>query len=225
MRYVKYSSFIFLFIFCVLLLWSFLAPRKVVCKAADLRLTISTITYGEFVEFIPQTGIYDTTKGSAQITIPIDELYFDRMELGLIGTTTADSKDYLFTVTRVDSTVQNGRFTIEAKFQDDQPKVIHGASVRVRLRLNDPIQARLLPVGGFYKDTGGEWLLVLQNDGTVVKRPIKLGKKNIEHFVVLDGLNVGDRVITSSYENFVDDEDVDFDEVKDELNKLANKIK
>jgi hypothetical protein len=224
MRYFKYTFFILLTSLCVFLLWSLFSSRRTKFHhPRDIGPTISTITYGEFVEFIPQTGIYDTTKGKSQLTIPFDELYLDRIEPGLVATTSIDGKDYLLTITRVDSTIQNGRFTAEAKFQDTVPKMRHGASLRIRLRLNDPYQARLLPVGGFYKDTGGEWVLVLQHDGTVVKRPIKLGKKNTEHFVVLEGLNVGDRVITSSYENFVDDGEVDFDEVKDELDKLANK--
>ena len=61
----------------------------------------------------------------------------------------------------------------------------------------------LLPMGGFYKDTGGNWVFILENDGKAVRRDIKLGRKmGSEYFEVLDGLKPGDRVITSSYENF-----------------------
>ncbi len=222
MRYTKYTFFLLLTSLCVLLLWSLFSSRRAKFHhPRDIGPTISTITYGEFIEIIPQTGIYDTIKSKAHLTIPIDELYFDRMKPGLIAETSFGNQDYTLIVTRIDSVVQAGRFMIEAKFQDTLPKIRQNSFVRIRLMLSDPHPAVMVPVGGFYKDTGGKWILVLQNDGTVVKRSIKLGKKNTEHFEVLDGLKVGERVITSWYEDFLgDDGEVDFDAVKDEIEKF-----
>ncbi len=81
-----------------------------------------------------------------------------------------------------------------------------GLSLRLRIELGQASEELLLPVGGFYKDTGGNWVFVLTGDNKAVKRDIKLGRKNTENFEVLEGLQPGDRVITSSYENFGNNE-------------------
>ena len=93
-------------------------------------------------------------------------------------------------------------------FTGSQPDGIkRGQSLRIRLEFGNSQQALLLPLGGFYKDTGGNWVYVLDADGSrAVKRDIKLGAKNPEYFEVLDGLKDGDKVITSSYENFGNNE-------------------
>jgi HlyD family secretion protein len=93
-------------------------------------------------------------------------------------------------------------------FEGETPQGIRrGQSLRMRIELGQSAQGVLLPVGGFYKDTGGNWVFVLTADGTKAeKRNIKLGRKNPEHFEVLEGIKPGDRVITSSYENFGNNE-------------------
>jgi HlyD family secretion protein len=87
---------------------------------------------------------------------------------------------------------------------DTPPGIRRGQSLRLRIELGQSSEELLLPVGGFYKDTGGNWVYVLDGEGRAVKRTIRLGRKNTEHFEVLEGLEPGDRVITSSYENFGD---------------------
>jgi len=93
-------------------------------------------------------------------------------------------------------------------FVNETPQGIRrGLSLRMRIELGQSSEEVLLPVGGFYKDTGGNWVYVLEADGNrAVKRNVKLGRKNTEHFEVLEGLKPGDRVITSSYENFGNNE-------------------
>jgi HlyD family secretion protein len=76
----------------------------------------------------------------------------------------------------------------------------------LRIELGQSSEELLLPVGGFYKDTGGNWVFVLDSEGRAVKRDIKLGRKNTENYEVLEGLQPGDKVITSSYENFGNNE-------------------
>ena len=79
--------------------------------------------------------------------------------------------------------------------------------MRLRIELGQSSEELLLPVGGFYKDTGGNWVFVVEEDGgRAVRRDIKLGRKNTENFEVLEGLKPGDKVITSSYENFGNNE-------------------
>jgi HlyD family secretion protein len=93
------------------------------------------------------------------------------------------------------------------EFEGEGPKGIsRGQSLRLRIELGQSSEELLLPVGGFYKDTGGNWVFVLDNNNQAVKRDIKLGRKSPDYFEVLEGLQPGDRVITSSYENFGNNE-------------------
>jgi HlyD family secretion protein len=102
--------------------------------------------------------------------------------------------------------VTAGRFEVDMHFVGDAPTGIRrGQSLLLRIQLSQSSEELLLPVGGFYKDTGGNWVYVVQG-GQAVRRDIKLGRKNTENFEVLEGLQPGDQVITSSYENFGDNE-------------------
>jgi hypothetical protein len=216
MRYLKYTALGVVIIFCSFFLWSQTFGRRTICRLEHIGPTISTVTYGEFVEFIPLTAKYDTLQ---LVTAEVDQLYKDRIEVGLEATTSINNEDYSIIVTRVDSTMKDGRFLIEVKMTEPL-KSKYNETIRIRLRMDEPRMAVLLPVGGFYKDTRGEWILVIQDDGHVVKRSIRLGKKNTEHFEVIEGLKVGERVITSSYENFVDDGELDLEAVVDEMEEF-----
>jgi hypothetical protein len=216
MRYLKYTAFGVGLIFCCFFLWSYMAHRRTICRFEPTGPRISTVTYDEFVEFIPLTAKYDTLQ---LVTAEVDQLYKDRIEVGLKATTSINNEDYSIIVTRVDSVMKDGRFLIEGKMTE-LLKLKHNQTIRIRLRMNEPHMAVLLPVGGFYKDTQGKWVLVMQDDGHVVKRSIRLGKKNTEHFEVIEGLKVGEKVITSSYENFVDDGEFDLEAVVDEMEEF-----
>jgi hypothetical protein len=211
MRYFKYTALGVVIIFCSFFLWSRTFGRRTICRLEHIGTTISTVTYDEFVEFIPLTAKYDTLQ---LVTAEVDRLYKDRVEVGLEATTSINNEDYSIMVTRVDSAMKDGRFLIEGKMTEP-PKIKHNQTIRIRLRMNEPHMAVLLPVGGFYRDTQGKWVLVMQDDGHVVKRLIKLGKKNTEHFEVIEGLKVGERVITSPYEIFVEDGELDLEAVVD----------
>lgn len=143
--------------------------------------------------------------GSYKVRVPIDELYLPRITTGLHATTTFNNKEYELEIMYIYPTIQNGRFDVDMVFLGDTPPGIRrGQSLRLRIELGQSSEELLLPVGGFYKDTGGNWVYVLDGDNRAVKRSIKLGRKNTENFEVLDGLQPGDKVITSSYENYGD---------------------
>jgi HlyD family secretion protein len=140
-----------------------------------------------------------------KVKVPIDELYLPRISPGLRATTTFNNKDYELEIKYVYPGVTNGRFDVDMNFIGPTPPGIRrGLSLRLRIELGQPSEELLLPVGGFYKDTGGNWVFVLTPDGnSAEKRDIKLGRKmGSEYFEVLEGLQPGDKVITSSYENF-----------------------
>jgi len=144
--------------------------------------------------------------GSYKVRVPIDELYLPRISEGLRAETSFNNKDYMLEITYVYPGVTNGRFEVDMNFVGEAPKGIRrGQSLRLRIQLGLSSEELLLPVGGFYKDTGGNWVYVVKED-RAVKRDIKLGRKNTENFEVLEGLEPGEQVITSSYENFGDNE-------------------
>ena len=152
-----------------------------------------------------QVDIIDSYK----VRVPIDELYLPRITTGLSATTTLNNKSYKLEITYIYPTIEsNGRFYVDMNFVGETPPGIRrGQSLRLLILLGQSSEELLLPVGGFYKDTGGNWAFVLEDDDKAVKRDIKLGRKsgNIS-FEVLEGLEPGEQVVTSAYENFGDAE-------------------
>src|SRR5690606_31886849 len=101
-------------------------------------------------------------------------------------------------------------FEVDMIFTGESPQGIRrGQSVRIRLQLSDSEQSLLLPTGGFFKDTGGNWVFVISANGNAEKRNIRLGNKNPEFYEVLEGLVEGEKVIISGYENFGKNEILD----------------
>lgn len=171
----------------------------------DGQLSHPPLDPGQNVNIGQRLGWIDIV-GSYKVRVPIDELYLPRISEGLQATTSFNNKDYILEITYVYPGVTNGRFEVDMNFVGEEPQGIRrGQSLRLRIQLGQSSEELLLPVGGFYKDTGGNWVYVLEGD-QAVKREIKLGRKNTENFEVLEGLKPGDRVITSSYENFGDNE-------------------
>ena len=145
--------------------------------------------------------------GSYKVRVPIDEIYLPRISRGLHATCTFNNRDYELEITYVYPNITAGRFDVDMNFIGEVPEGIRrGQSLRLRIELGQSSEELLLPVGGFYKDTGGNWVYVLEGGNRAVRRDVKLGRKNTEHFEVLEGLQPGDKVITSSYENFGNNE-------------------
>ena len=134
----------------------------------------------------------------------IDEHYIARITKGLIGEFNFAGNAYRLQVIKVYPEVQEGRFEVDMEFTGEEPEGIRrGQTFRIKLELGIPAEAVMLPRGGFYQSTGGRWAFVLDDAGECAfKRPIRLGRQNTQMFEVLEGLEPGERVITSSYENF-----------------------
>ncbi len=142
-----------------------------------------------------------------KVRVPIDELYLPRIGQGLRGKFTLSGQDYELEISKIYPTITNGRFEVDMVFTGESPSGIRrGQSVRIRLELGQSEQSLLLPTGGFFKDTGGNWVFVLNSAGNAEKRNIRLGRKNPEFYEVLEGLVEGERVIVSGYENFGNNE-------------------
>jgi HlyD family secretion protein len=138
----------------------------------------------------------------------IDEFYIDRIQKGKPGQFELSGDTYRMVVSRVYPEVKDGKFSVDLEFPGRQaPGIRRGQTLHIRLELSDVAEALLLPRGGFFQKTGGNWAFVIEAGGkTAVKREIRLGRQNPDVFEVLGGLTAGERVITSSYDNFGDNE-------------------
>lgn len=147
-----------------------------------------------------------------KMRVDIDEHYISRIFTGLPGNFEFNGKEYPLEITKIYPEVRNGRFQVDMIFPKGTPEGIkRGQSTPIRIGLGKASKAVLLPTGGFFSDTGGNWVYVVDKSGKrAVKRKITLGRKNPEYFEVLEGLQEGEQVITSSYENFGDNEVLEF---------------
>lgn len=144
-----------------------------------------------------------------KIRVGIDELYLPRVDVGQSGSFDFSGQKYNLVIDKIYPTIAGGRFEVDMIFDGESPTGIkRGQTVRIKLELGATEETLLLPVGGFYKDTGGNWAYVVNpNDPSeALKQPIRLGRKNVDFYEVLDGLAAGDKVIVSGYENYGDKE-------------------
>lgn len=147
-----------------------------------------------------------------KVTAKIDEHYIDRVKKGLEASFTRQDKNFAMVVKKVYPDVREGTFEIDLVFDKDVPDNIRpGQTYHVELQLGQPETALLVPRGGFYQSTGGQWVYVLTDSGTeAFRRQVKIGRQNPQYYEVLEGLKPGEQVITSGYEMFGDNERVVF---------------
>jgi len=143
---------------------------------------------------------------SFKVRVAVDEFYISRINVGQTGEFDLAGNSYRLIIRKVFPEVRDGRFEVDMSFVGTVPPGIRrGQSLQIRLELGDLSEALLLPRGGFYQTTGGQWVYVVDaSGGTAVKRSIKLGRQNPQVFEVISGLEPGERVVTSGYENFGD---------------------
>ena len=148
-------------------------------------------------------GQIDAVNGF-KVRAEIDEHYISRIFTGLTGDFSFNNKIYKLMVRKVFTQVSNGRFQIDLEFSGAVPAGIRrGQSLQIRLALGDETKAVLLPRGGFYQQTGGNWIFKVSEDGkTAYKTEIQVGRQNPDYYEVLRGLKQGERVVTSSYESY-----------------------
>jgi HlyD family secretion protein len=142
----------------------------------------------------------------------VDEHYISRIFVGLKATMEFSNQNYELVISKVYPEVKAGRFEVDMTFAAKTPDGIRrGQSASIRMELGKSAKAILIPVGGFFSETGGNWVYVMDATGKkAVKRNITLGRRNPEFFEVLDGLKPGEKVITSSYENYGKNEVLQF---------------
>jgi HlyD family secretion protein len=142
------------------------------------------------------------TPNDFKVTAFIDEFYLGRVDIGQQAT----YDNYAMFVSKVYPQVQNGQFEVDFKFTQTQPAGIRrGQTIPTKLTLGDASEALLIPNGAFYQDTGGNWIFVVTEDGNqALRRTVRLGRRNSRFIEVIEGLDVGEKVVTSPYTSYQD---------------------
>ena len=142
------------------------------------------------------------TPNDYKVTAFIDEFYLGRVDIGQQAT----YENYAMVVSKVYPQVQNGQFEVDFKFTQQQPADIRrGQTIQTKLTLGDASEALLIPNGAFYQDTGGNWIFVVTEDGKqAIRRTVRLGRRNSRFIEVIEGLEVGEKVVTSPYTSYQD---------------------
>ena len=144
--------------------------------------------------------------GTYKVEAQIDEHYIDRVVDGLEATFERQGDTYSTIIRKVYPEVRDGKFKADFKFDGEQPDNIRsGQTYYLNLQLGQPEEAVIIPRGTFYQKTGGKWIYVVNKEGTkAVKREIRIGRQNPQYYEVLEGLEPGERVITSGYDTYGD---------------------
>lgn len=175
----------------------------IVRAPVDGQLTSLDAEIGQNKREGERLGQIDVLSGF-KVRVDVDEHYISRVFIGLSGEFSFAGKNYKLKITKVYSQITNSRFQVDMQFDGEVPQGIRrGQTLQILLALSDETSAILVPVGGFYQQTGGNWIYKVNESGTMAyKTEIRLGRKNPDYYEVLEGLKPGDKVVTSSYENY-----------------------
>jgi HlyD family secretion protein len=190
------------------------ASMEIIRRRMD-NLNIKASVDGELASLNPEIGevvTYGTRVGtinildSYKLRVDIDEHYIARIQRGLTGECDFASTPYSGVITKIYPEVAGGRFAVDMVFTEEVPEQIRiGQTSRIRLQLGESKEGILLTKGGFYQTTGGQWVFVLdESEEFAVKRDISIGRQNPRYYEVLGGLEPGEKVIVSSYQNYAD---------------------
>lgn len=175
----------------------------IVRSPVDGQLTSFDAEIGQNKNSGERLGQLDVLTGF-KVRADIDEHYINRIFPGLAGQFTISGKPYKLEIKKVYTQVKDGRFQVDMEFVGEVPSGIRrGQTLQTRLALSDETKGILLAKGGFYQQTGGNWIFKLDKDGTTAYRmDIQLGRQNPEYYEVIGGLKPGDKVVVSSYETY-----------------------
>lgn len=187
-------------------------------------LNVRASIAGKLSGFIAEVGQNIGRGGSlGQIDIPdqfklqadIPEFYINRVDIGQTVTYQHNGKTYPAEVKKIYPQISDGQFQVDILFTENQPSELRrGQTLQAKLTLGDESEAVLIPNGSFYQDTGGNWIFVITADGSeAVKRNVELGRRNSSYIEVVEGLQPGEEVVTSSYSGF---EEIDRLKIKKE---------
>ncbi len=167
------------------------------------KLSGFNIEVGQSIERGGRLGQIDDPDGF-KLNVQIDEFYLGRVDLQQVATAEHSRNNYDLSIAKIYPQVNNGQFDVDMVFEEDPVGLRRGQTMQVKLTLGDNADAILIPNGSFYQETGGNWIFVVSADGSeAVKRTVRLGRRNTDFIEVLDGLEPGEKVITSPYTSYV----------------------
>ena len=169
----------------------------------DGQLTSLDAEIGQSKSKGERIGQIDVLSGF-KVRVDVDEHYISRIYTGLEGFYKVADTTYILTIKKVYTQVTGGRFAVDMMFEGKAPETIRrGQTMQIRIALGDETEAIKIPRGGFYQQTGGNWIFKVSKDGGKAYRvPIRIGRQNPDEYEVLEGLEPGDRVVVNSYENY-----------------------
>ncbi|WP_378172454.1 efflux RND transporter periplasmic adaptor subunit [Aquimarina sp. SS2-1] len=181
----------------------------VVRSPVDGQLTSLDAEIGQSKNKGERLGQIDVLSGF-KVRVDIDEHYISRIYAGQKGTFSFNNITYTLIIKKVFTQVNNGRFQVDMQFESDVPEGIRrGQNLQIRVALSAEKQAILVPKGGFFQKTGGNWIFKISEGGNIAyKVNIRLGSQNTEYYEVIEGLLPGDQVVTSSYDSFGDTQEL-----------------
>jgi HlyD family secretion protein len=176
------------------------------------QLTAFSIQVGQSLNRGERLGQVDSA-GRNKLVASVDEYYLGRVQPGQTATVDSGGKTYRVKVAKIYPQVRNGVFEVDLNFVGAEPPALNrGQTLQAKLTLGDPTPAMLIPNGAFYNETGGAWVFVVApGGGEAVKRNVRLGRRNADYIEVLEGLEPGERVITSPYTGFADKDRLDLE--------------
>ncbi len=176
-----------------------------VCAPVDGQLTSLDAEIGQSKNKGERIGQIDVLSGF-KVRVDVDEHYITRIYNGLEGQYKQGDSTYILIIKKVYTQVANGRFAVDMMFKGKVPENIRrGQSLQIRIALSDETEAILIPRGGFYQQTGGNWIFKVNENGDKAYRtPIRIGRQNPDYYEVLEGLEPGSKVVVNSYENYGD---------------------
>ena len=176
-----------------------------VCAPVDGQLTSLNAEIGQSKFKGERVGQIDVLSGF-KVRVDVDEHYISRIYAGLEGQYKQGDSTYVLEIKKVFTQVVSGRFAVDMMFEGKAPETIRrGQSLQIRIALSDEAEATIIPRGGFYQQTGGNWIFKVSKDGGKAYRvPIRIGRQNPDYYEVLEGLEPGDKVVVNSYENYGD---------------------
>ncbi len=166
------------------------------------RLSGFNIEVGQSIERGGRLGQIDDPDGF-KLNVRIDEYYMGRVDLNQVAVAEHNNRRLDLEIAKIYPQVKDGQFEVDMTFQEEPVGLRRGQTLQLRLTLGDNSGALLIPNGTFYQETGGNWIFVVSPDGTeAVKRPVSLGRRNVDFIEVLDGLEAGEKVVTSPYTSY-----------------------
>lgn len=177
--------------------------KLTICAPADGELGFLDVEQGQSIATGKMIGRINVMTGH-KIEANIDEHYIDRVVAGLSGEFQRQDSTYMLRVRKVYPDVRESKFQTDFDFVGAKPDNIrNGQSYYINLELGESTESILLPRGAFFTSTGGTWIFVVDPDGkNATRRPIRIGRQNPQYYEVIEGLQAGEKVIISGYEQF-----------------------